>query len=105
MTRVEFTKKITLLLLEMIKRGDNPIIDYVKRSDWEQHRLFVLGKSKCDGHKNHSMHQFGKAADIYFIGEDDKIDWSREKYEYWHKVWHEKFGGKKIIDWDIGHYE
>ena len=104
MNRVEFTRKITYLLVEMIIEGDRPIIDFVKRTLTEQQRMYRLGRSKCDGIKNRSRHQLGKAMDIYFINENGAIDWSPEKYERWHKRW-EVLGGKKMIIWDAGHFE
>jgi len=104
MKRVDFTKNITCLLLEMVNRGDMPIIDYVKRSLDEQRRFYKLGRSKCDGIKKRSKHQSGKAMDIYFMKKNGGVDWSSEKYENWHKRW-EVLGGKPMIKWDCGHFE
>jgi len=105
MTRVEFTRKIVSLLNDMIDHGDEPIIDYVKRSLAEQQRLFALGRSKCDGIKKPSRHQYGKGMDVYFINEYGSIEWSPEIYEYWHKIWEKNYGGAKMIEWDKGHFE
>lgn len=69
MTRVEFTKRIALLLNEMVEAGELPIIDFVKRSEQEQKRLFDANLSKCDGRIVVSQHQVGKAMDIYFVEE------------------------------------
>jgi hypothetical protein len=101
-TRLDFTINIVGLLKSMIDSGEHPIIDYVKRSDEEQKRLFDAGKSKCDGVNNISGHQVGKAMDIYFI-EDGKLVESKQ-IEYWHKLW-ENWGGKPEISWDRGHFE
>jgi len=43
----------------------------------EQAALFKAGKSKCDGIKNKSEHQIGKALDFYaFV--DGKASWEKE---------------------------
>jgi len=103
MTRVEFTKNICSLISEMIAEGEQPILDYVKRSDEEQMHLYQEGKSKCDGIKIRSRHQSGLAADIYFV-EGGKLVMPKAGYGYWHEVW-EKKGGKPEITWDRGHFE
>ena len=116
MTRVEFNKKIINLLARMFLEKEYPIIDFVKRSPEEQNRLFKLGKSNCDGINTHSAHEFGKAADIYFVDEDDldadgitaELNNGKKGYEFWHKIW-EEMGGKPLTDWyrthDIDHFE
>ena len=105
MNRVRFTKAAAKLLSAMIYAEERPIIDWVKRSDHEQARLFKDGKSKCDGKKNVSKHQRGKAIDIYFVSEDGKALVEPKKgYSYWHRVWVE-MGGKPMISWDKGHFE
>lgn len=106
MTRLEFTGKIATLITRMIEEGEDPLLDYVKRSDEEQKRMFAAGKSKKDGTISVSGHQRGKAADIYFIDPDDKLVLGPPKrgYNYWHKVWL-KMGGKPMIEWDKGHWE
>ena len=103
MTRLEFSKKIVALLHDMTLLGEHYIIDFVKRSDEEQNRLFKEGKSKCDGIKNRSKHQSGCAMDIYFI-EDGKIAPPKMGFDHWHKRW-EGWGGKPQISWDRGHFE
>ncbi len=103
MNRVEFAEKIVELLDWMQEVGEHPIIDFVKRSDEEQKRLFDKGLSKCDGIKIRSRHQDGCAMDIYFI-EDGKMTDPKHGWESWHEHWEEK-GGKPIIDWDKGHFE
>jgi hypothetical protein len=103
MDRVEFTENIVSLLHEMILMGEHPIIDFVKRSDQEQRRLFDAGLSKCDGVKNVSKHQTGSAMDIYFVGEGGLED-PRMGFNHWHATW-ESFGGKKMIEWDKNHFE
>jgi len=95
MTRVEFTEKIVNLLQWMIDAGEHPIIDFVKRSDEEQKRLFDKGLSKCDGIKNRSLHQSGRAMDIYFLQEGEMID-PKHGWETWHEHW-EEVGGKPMI--------
>ncbi len=105
MNRVEFTRNICLLMDEMFIEGERPILDYVKRSDAEQMRLYLQGKSKCDGIEKISQHQRGKAADIYFVSEDHShiVD-PTKGYGYWHDRWCE-LGGKEMILWDQGHFE
>lgn len=108
MNRIEFSKRITQLLNEMLQAGENFIIDYVYRSAEEQKRLFEQGKSKCDGYRIKSAHQEGRAMDIYFLTITDDgyvIDQNGKKYEKWHKIWEEKYGGKPMISWDKGHFE
>lgn len=109
MNRVEFTKKLAALLSQMVFAGEMPILDYVKRSAEEQKRLFDEGKSKCDGLKVVSMHQYGKAADIYFLSEPDRYGKVGlcdpiSGFEYWHQVWKD-MGGAEMIEWDKGHFE
>ncbi len=116
MNRVEFTHKINNLIAGMILEGENPIIDFVKRSDEEQHRLWKIGRddkgnrigmtvTNCDGYTVRSAHQSGKAMDIYFLGDDfcDMIE-PKKGWHYWHDLWESK-GGKPVIAWDLGHFE
>ena len=46
----------------------------------DQFSLYKKGVSKCDGMKNKSYHQSGKAFDIY-IYENGKANWDHEKLE------------------------
>jgi len=109
MNRREFTSKLNNLLGKMFSEGEYPVIDFVKRSPEEQNRLFKAGLSKSDGYNIISQHQTGKAVDILFFGDEDG-DGDLEcvpptlGYEYWHQIW-ETMGGKKMIEWDKGHFE
>ena len=103
--RKDFSRKIVLFLMEIIKAKQDFIIDYVKRSNEEQQRLYLAGKSKCDGKIKISKHQIGKAMDIYFIDDKNKLTWSGKTYKHWHKVWQKKYSGTKMITWDQGHFE
>jgi hypothetical protein len=103
MDRVAFTVNIVELLRQMILLGEHPVVDYVKRSNEEQMRLFMLNLSKCDGINNISQHQRGKAMDIYFI-EEGKVAPPNMGFDHWHRVW-EGWGGKPEIEWDKGHFE
>ena len=94
MNRFEFTKKITRLLSEMVQASESPMIDFVKRSDEEQKRLFDEGLSKCDGVKKISLHQSGKAMDILGL----------KNIKRWHDRWME-LDGKPMIVWDQNHFE
>lgn len=109
MTRVEFTHQICNLLAAMMLDDEHPVIDFVKRSDEEQMRLFILKKSKCDGIKNQSQHQFGKAMDIYFV-EGGKTSDPIKGWSYWHDYWVKKGGKPELLDengkpWDRAHFE
>lgn len=44
------------------------------RREEEQHKLFLDGKSKCDGRYKKSKHQLGKAFDVYAYV-DGKASW------------------------------
>jgi D-alanyl-D-alanine dipeptidase len=114
MDRVEFTSKITMLLLAMIQEGEHPILDYAKRSDEEQHRLWQIGRDEngnkigksvtnCDGVKNVSGHQRGRALDILFI-ENGTVSAPKKGWIYWHDEW-VKMGGGREISWDEDHFE
>ena len=103
MTRVVFTRKVVQMLQEMLSAGEVPIIDYVKRSKEGQKALFEKGLSSCDGETRYSMHQFGKAVDIYFV-QNGRLVAPTKGWEFWHKRW-EELGGKKTIVWDKGHFE
>lgn len=104
MTRVEFTRNITELLVKMQNEGEFPVIDFVKRSTEEQKRLYDMGLSKCDGEINQSQHQFGKAMDIYFV-ENGKLTDPHRGWDWWHQVWEKQHGGQPMLDWDRGHFE
>ena len=45
-SRLEFNEKLLILLSEMTEAGEHWLIDYVKRSDEEQRRLFMLGRDE-----------------------------------------------------------
>lgn len=106
MSRTLFTAILVDLLDDMIRQGDHPIIDFVKRSDEEQKRLFDAGLSKCDGIHNVSKHQLGKAVDIYLTNAGKLVDWDDvpDKAKWYHDLW-ESLGGGKMITWDVGHFE
>jgi len=105
MKRVEFTRAINNLIAAMILEGENPIIDYVKRSDEEQMRLYLKKRSKCDGVILRSAHQSGSAMDIYFLNDEhSEIVEPKKGFTYWHTYWEGK-GGQPMIEWDKGHFE
>jgi hypothetical protein len=101
--RVAFTKAMTWLLSKMIDEGENVLIDYCKRSDDEQRRIFKEGLSKCDGVVRVSQHQKGRAVDLYFV-KGAKLIEPIKGYEYWHDMW-QQCGGSPIISWDKSHFE
>jgi len=106
-TRTDFTRNIAILLYEMLEAGEEPVIDFVLRSKYEQNRLFNEGKSKCDGFNKISRHQAAMAMDLYMA---DKLTgniafvWDKDRAEKWHHRW-EQLGGKPMISWDTGHFE
>lgn len=102
--RVEFTMKLCCLLHYAFSRGYSVVIDWVLRDAETQNRLFKEGKSKCDGYKVKSKHQLGLAADLYILDNAGNIVWDKKIYEELHEVW-ERLGGKKMIEWDLGHFE
>jgi len=122
MNRVDFTRKISWLMVQMGMEGEKPIEDYCKRSDEEQYRLYQIGRefdnngnvikedknktvTNCDGKKNVSAHQRGRAKDILFISADGKrVVAPKRGYDYWHRRW-ERMGGKPAIKWDQAHFE
>ena len=103
-TRRRFTQSIVSLISYMIATGEQPIIDFAKRSTEEQQRLFANGRVNnsgvwiitdkdkvvtfCDGIKNISNHQKGLAVDLYLWNFDKNcVDWKwdKTKAEQWHK--------------------
>lgn len=114
MTRVQFTELVLKLLARMKAEGEEVFIDYCKRSDEEQHRLFKAGLSKCDGYRLISQHQRGKAIDLCFVDENgrayfllnDKLQAVPPKkgFAYWHDYW-TQLGGRAMIEWDKAHFE
>lgn len=109
MNRIDFSRRLTVLLNEMMSDGIQYILDYLLRSEQEQKRLFDAGLSKCDGKNKVSRHQTGKAIDIYFVinGNID-FDFKTEQAQVYTKKYHDfwaKLGGNPMIDWDKCHYE
>lgn len=106
--RARFTYNISKLIVMMFEDGEEPLLDYIKRSDAGQVQMYEEGKSKCDGFEKRSKHQDGMAADIYFtktVRGKIVLDFNRAKYKKWHRIWTEVFGGDKMIPWDIGHFQ
>jgi len=104
--RQTFNISLIKLLNAMIEAGEIPLVDFVKRSGEEQHRLFDAGLSKCDGIKVRSKHQTGMAVDIYLTDTDGRLkDWTMNGLaDKYHALW-ESLGGKPKISWDQGHFE
>jgi hypothetical protein len=102
-SRLEFNQQLLVLLNEMTQAGEHWLIDFVKRSDEEQERLFKAGKSKCDGKAIISYHQFGRAVDLYFQSAGLLVD-PYMGWNHWHDRW-EALGGHHRIEWDMGHFE
>jgi hypothetical protein len=104
--RQSFNVALVKLLNAMIEAGEIPLVDFVKRSNEEQKRLFDLGLSKCDGVNIRSKHQSGMAVDIYLTDKDGRLkDWSMGGLATrYHALW-ESLGGKPELLWDRGHFE
>jgi hypothetical protein len=112
MKRREFTINLSKLIQyaneELKPLGYWVVLDYVKRSDEEQKRLFDAGKSHCDGYNVRSRHQLGQAADLYVIGVDGMVDDPMKTIpDTWRKIraYWEELGGDRMISWDAGHFE
>ena len=103
MRRTTFTTKLASLIRYANENGVEVLLDYVKRDTQTQYRLYLEGKSKCDGYERQSNHQFGKAADLYVI-KDGAICWDEEPYHTLHNLW-DRMGGRPRISWDLGHFE
>ncbi len=115
MNRHDFSRRFCEFFLEVTAAGERPLIDFCKRSDEEQARLFAEGLSRCDGKVNISNHQRGKAIDIYFLNDEgDGLEDPILGWDYWHQVWQDKYDGKPMVRWmredgsivkDEGHFE
>lgn len=113
MTRTEFTLNISKLILQIEhdrKLGIHNFkaaLDFVKRSDEEQFRLFKEGKSKCDGKVKISGHQVGRAADLLLFNDNGTLvkEWPKFMVERYHDKFWEFIGGKNDIEWDENHFE
>ncbi len=114
MNRIEFTQNIVALLHQMILLGETPIMDFCKRSDAEQARLYRIGRDRegkkvgdtvtnCDGVSTISAHQRGRALDILFLDGDKIVD-PKAGWDHWHQIW-EQWGGAKMLEWDRSHFE
>lgn len=62
--------------------------------------------TNCDGIKNVSGHQSGKALDINFLSDDNSklLDAPKKGWTYWHNVAVEMDFGREI-GWDKDHFE
>ena len=103
MNRSDFTVNIAKLILFAVDNGYHVVGDWFLRDDETQKRMFLAGKSKCDGKNKRSKHQDGKALDIYII-EDGKISESKSDYIILHDYWL-TLGGEPMLSWDQGHFE
>jgi hypothetical protein len=117
--RSDFTRQIAKLFVEMWIAKVEVVLDFAKRSDEEQFRLYKIGRTQdpsgnwiitgnkvtnCDGLIKRSAHQDALAVDAYIIvagkiAPDDDPLWAK-----WHQRWVE-LGGKPMLEWDKGHWE
>ena len=112
MTRSEFSVMIARMITQMSDDGLTPAIDYAKRSDQEQARLFALNDpehhvwvTSDDGVKHISDHQRGKAVDLLLFDGNGALinNWPDKVAKKYHALW-ESWGGKPVIPKDIGHF-
>ena len=102
-SRRDFNVGLLSLLNQMTADGEEWLLDYLKRSDQEQERMFAAKLSKCDGKINISWHQFGRAVDIYFLDRGSLVD-PKKGWDHWHQVWL-GLGGHPMLEFDKGHFE
>jgi len=108
MRKSDFTIMVAKLILHIAYKGWYPLLDYAKRSRFEQKRLYDLGKSKCDGTRIISAHQYEDAGgryavDIYIHDGDYDIN-NAQLYKEAHEFW-SSLGGDDMIEWDMAHFE
>ena len=114
MDRIEYTDKITRLIRQMVDEGEHPVGCDWYRSQQAQHADWQVGRdsegkkigetiTNCDGVKNISGHQTGRALDILFI-ENGAVSPPKKGWTYWHEKWIELGGGREI-SWDEDHFE
>jgi len=103
----EFTVMVGRLILWIDSKGWYPLLDYAKRSRWEQNKLYLEGKSKCDGVTRISRHQYGDiegfAVDIIIMDENNNL-WNKSTYDEAHEYWC-SLGGESMLKWDWAHWE
>jgi hypothetical protein len=108
--RAEFNRIFGLMSVYADCKGIRFIHDnygYYRTPEQQRH-LYDEGRSKCDGVKKLSKHQYHLARDIYIINDKDEINFDDAPYrvlgEFWESVggrWGGNFAGFK----DIFHYE
>lgn len=104
MNREGYTLRVALLIQYVpLVCAYKPILDYAKRSDYEQAWLFEMGFTWRDGKTKISRHQVGKAFDLY-LSDGTRLIWDRKIFRKLHKFW-ELLGGRPMLSWDIGHFE
>jgi len=89
-------------------QGWKPIEDFSKRTAAGQHEQFLLGKSKCDGYKKISPHQYEGsphclAKDILIDDGTGNIN-NKDVYKKAHEHWI-ILGGDPMIEWDADHFQ
>ena len=105
--RSEFTFKVAELIFWIDAQDWKPILDFAKRTEYEQAHLFQLGLSKCDGIHKISPHQYEASPGL--LGVDIYIDagsgiFDTEIYRKAHEHWI-KLGGDEMIEWDQAHFQ
>ncbi len=112
MNRRQLTERNSRFNVELIETyKEAPVDDYLLRSAEEQNRLFKKKLSKKDGYIKLSAHQKGTAIDKYLTRVNPNgsvtilFTWPKDKAIKYHKIWEEKYGGKPMISWDMGHFE
>jgi len=111
LARVEFNYKFGMLSVWAALQGIKFICTSYSRTAAEQNRLYLDGKSKCDGYENLSYHQLDRARDIAVVTAaggivndyGDHPDYARLG-EFWESLGG-RWGGNFISFRDIFHFE
>jgi len=111
LARVKFNQKFGLLSVWASIQGILFICTSYSRTAAEQHKLFLEGKSRCDGYEKISMHQLDRARDIAVVnGAGGIVNDYGDHPDYMRlgEVW-EALGGRWGGSWenfrDIFHFE
>jgi len=107
--RAIFNQKFALLTLYAQTQNIDFICTSYTRTAGEQHKLYLEGKSQCDGYDKKSFHQKDRARDIVIIDPNNKPIWNHiPEYDVLGAFW-KSIGGRWGGDWisldDIYHFE
>lgn len=80
--RIEFMRRYSTFLLLAANEGIKLLPYSWHRTDEEQYRLYMEGKSKCDGKKKRSLHQDRLAIDNAVMNADGSLEWNGADARY-----------------------